>query len=110
MTIDIGAFRDKVLLQRLVETPTGTGGSAKTWQDIGPEWANIRHQTGAEVMRGEVPVSVAKQSIRIRFRADIDATCRVVYEGAIFDIRSVLPDLVTREYVDLVCETGQNEG
>ena len=67
----------RIKLQRRVETQTGTGGTAIAWVDIAPVWANIRHPAGMETVRSEFPVSVVKTSIRIRFREDLDATCRV---------------------------------
>lgn len=106
-----GPLNARVLLQRLVETPTGTGGTTQAWVDIAQVWAHLRHQSGIEVVRSaSVPVSVVKASIRIRFREDIDATCRVVYGSTIYSILAVIPDGVGREYVDLVCETGENNG
>lgn len=107
----IGTLNRRVLLQRLVETPTGTGGTTQAWVDIAQVWAHLRHQSGMEVVRSAaVPVSVVKASIRIRFREDIDATCRALYGGTIYSILAVIHDSVGREYVDLVCETGQNNG
>lgn len=104
----IGALNRRVLLQRRVETPSGTGGSTVTWQDIGQVWANIKHQSGAEVMRSGVPVSVRKASIRTWFREDIDATCRALIGSTVYDIKGVLPS--GREFIDMVAETGENDG
>lgn len=106
----IGALNRRVLLQRRVETPSGTGGSTVAWEDIGQVWANIKHQSGAEVNRGDVPASAVKASIRIRLREDLDATCRVLYGSSIYDIKAVIEDAVGREFVDLVCEKGVNNG
>lgn len=106
----IGPLNRRVLLQRRVETPSGTGGSTVAWEDISSIWANIKHQSGAEVNRSDVPVSVVKASIRIRFREDLDATCRVIHGASIYDIKAVIEDEIGREYVDLVCQKGGNNG
>ncbi len=106
----IGALNRRITLQRRVETPSGTGGMDIAWEDIGQAWAHIKHQSGAEVNRSDVPASAVKASIRVRFREDLDATCRVVYGAGIYDIKAVIEDLVGREYVDLVCERGVNNG
>lgn len=106
----IGTLNRWVTLQRRVETPTGTGGTQVTWVDIASVWASIKHPSGMETVRSDFPVSVVKTSIRIRFRDDLDATCRVVHGATVYDIKAVLMDDVGREYVDLSCEAGQNEG
>lgn len=105
-----GQLNRRVTLQRRVETPSGTGGSTVSWQEIGGAWANIKHQSGAEVNRSDVPVSGVKASIRVRWRTDLDATCRVVYGSDLYDIKAVIEDLAGREFVDLVCEKGVNRG
>lgn len=106
----IGPLNRQVALQRKQETQDETGGVTVDWIPIATVWSSIKHPSGLETVRSEVPVSVVKASIRIRFREDIDATCRALYRGKVYDIKAVLPDTVGREYVDLSCEEGQNDG
>lgn len=80
------------------------------WVAVCNPWANIKHQTGAESIRSGADVSIVKASIRIRYREDIDNTMRVLHGATIYNIRAVLPDEHGREYLDLVCETGANNG
>lgn len=68
-------------------------------------WANIKFQTGAEVLRADADVSVVKCSIRIRARRDVDASWRVRYQGVEYDIKAVIPDSADRDYMFLVCES-----
>ena len=102
-------LNSRVSIQRLVETPTGTGGTTVSWSDVAEVWADVRFVNGLEAIKSEFPVSIAKVSIRVRWRADVDATCRVVSGSTIFDVKAVLTDSHHR-YVDLVCETGANNG
>src|SRR6478752_6537316 len=110
----IGTLNRQVRLQRLVETPTGTGGSTIAWTDVATVWANVRMLNGLETVKSDFPVSVAKGSVRIRWRDDVDATCRVQYVSGgntvTYDVKAVLPDLVGREFLDLSVEVGQNNG
>lgn len=114
MTLAAGILNRRVLLQRRIESPTGTGGTTVTWQDIATVWVNIRVLNGTETVKADFPVSVARASIRMRLRNDIDATCRAVYtSGAtttIFEILAVLPDLVGREFMDLAVQEGLTNG
>ena len=114
MTLEAGTLNRRVSLQQRQETPTGTGGSTIAWVEIAKVWANIRMLNGIETVKADFPVSVAKASIRIRWREDIDPTWRVVYvsngKTMTFDVKAVLPDLVGREFVDLSVEVGVNDG
>lgn len=114
MTLAAGTLNRRISLERKVETPTGTGGTTIDWVPFATVWANVRYLNGSETVRADFPVSVAKASIRIRLRDDVDPTCRAVYttsgKTTYFEILAVLPDLVVREYVDLAVQEGQNDG
>lgn len=109
-----GQLNSRIALERKVETATGTGGSTIAWEHIADVWANIRYLNGVETVKSGFPVSTANASIRIRWREDIDATCRAVYgsgeNATYFEILAVLPDATGREYVDLVVNRGESNG
>lgn len=67
-------------------------------------WANVKFQSGAEVLRAGADVSIVKCSIRIRARRDVDASWRVRYLGVEYEIKAPLPDSADRNYMFLVCE------
>lgn len=75
------------------------------WQVYKPTWANIRFQSGAEVMRANADVSIVKCSVRIRARNDVDASMGVRYGGTDYNIQAVVPDSAARDYMFLVCES-----
>jgi SPP1 family predicted phage head-tail adaptor len=105
-----GSLNRRVTIQQHVTGTDELGGPIDTWEDVATVWANIRHLSGAESIRSDVSVSEVKASIRIRFRMDVTAAMRAVYGTTIYDIRAVLPDAVGREYCDLVCAEGANNG
>ena len=80
------------------------------WVEVAKPWADVKILSGLQTIKEGVDVSVLKASIRIRYREGITAAMRVVYQGRVFDIKAVLDDMSRREYLDLVCETGQNQG
>jgi SPP1 family predicted phage head-tail adaptor len=110
MTLQSGRLNRLVTIQRKSGTKDGLGQSASTWIDFALVWANIRYLNGKEYMAGQVEVSKAIASVRIRYREDITAAMRVLYRGATFDIAAVLPDTEGREYVDLAVSIGANRG
>lgn len=75
------------------------------WVDLGDTWADVRFQTGAEVLRAGADVSIVKCSIRIRARPGIDASMGVRYLGVVYKISAPMPDSTDRQYMFLVCES-----
>lgn len=74
------------------------------WTDVATVWADIRMKSGLESIKAGAPVSVVQASIRIRYRAGINAGMRVVHNLTAYEILAVQPDVGGRGYVDLVCE------
>lgn len=106
-----GLLRHRVTLQGLVETQDpATGAITKSWIDTVTVWADVRFLSGLEAVKADAPVSVSRASMRIRYRPDVVTTMRAIHDGRTFDIKSVLPDTTGRHYLDLVIETGANNG
>lgn len=106
-----GLLKTLVSIQRPAPVKDELGQPIPTWPELAKVWADIRFQSGLEAVRADAPVSVAKASIRIRRRTDVLPNMRVVDdEGRIYDIKAVLPDKQSRQYIDLLCETGANNG
>ncbi len=70
----------------------------------GTAWAEIKHPSGVEQLRGAAEVSLVQASIRVRRRDGIVAGMRAVHSGVVYDIRAVLPDEIDRAYMFLVCQ------
>ena len=74
------------------------------WTDVATVWADIRMKSGLEAIKAGASVSVVQASIRIRYRAGINAGMRIVHNLTAYNITAVQPDVGGREYVDLVCQ------
>ena len=107
----IGALNRLVSLQRkVVAQDQETEAQVETWVEAAKVWANVRYLNGTETIKAATPTSIAKASIKIRFRKDVDSTWRAVDGDVIFNILNVLPDAEGREHVFLACETGGSNG
>ena len=82
------------------------------WSDIATVWANVKAPTGLSsiVAAGDVPLSVTRYSFRIRYRSGLDAGMRVLMASVAYDITAVLMDEGDKEWTDLVCTRGANNG
>ncbi|CAN7492966.1 phage head closure protein [Acidovorax sp. LjRoot74] len=74
------------------------------WTDVATLWADIRMKSGLESIKAGAPVSVVAASVRIRYRAGVNAGMRVVHNLQAYDIKAVMPDVSGREFLDLICE------
>lgn len=74
------------------------------WTDVASVWADIRMRSGLESIKAGAPVSVVAASIRIRYRAGVNAGMRVVHNLVAYEIKAVMPDVSGREFLDLACE------
>ena len=95
----------RINLLRRAAGRDAAGQRAKGWEVARTLWANVKFQTGAEVMRADADVSIVKCSIRIRVSRDVDASMRARHKGVAYDIQAVLPDSNDRDFMFLVCES-----
>lgn len=100
-------------------TGSGTLNDPIHWAPLATVWANIRMLTGKESILADAEVGQASASVRIRYRTDVETGMRVTLlkfvSGApvdelVFDVLKPLPNVATREYVDLVCQTVDGNG
>jgi SPP1 family predicted phage head-tail adaptor len=117
--LQAGSLDRRVLIEQHVEGQDELGQPIDTWVAVATVWANVLLLTGKETLLADADVASATASIRIRYRTDIDSGMRAsllkMVDGApvveaIFDILKPLPDYAGREYTDLPCTTGLNNG
>lgn len=105
-----GPMRHRVLLQSYTEVQDETGSPVETWADVATVWADVRFRSGLEAVKSDAPVNVTSASIRIHYREGVVPTMRAIHDGRTYDIVSVLADPTGRKYLDLVAQTGENNG
>lgn len=105
MSLDAGTLNTRVTIERKTGGINDWGEPLpEGWETHATVWANVKHLSGGEAIKADAVTSTVRASIRIRYRTGLDAGMRVVVDGSVYGIQAVLPDLVRREHVDLVCE------
>jgi SPP1 family predicted phage head-tail adaptor len=97
-------LKHKVSIQSKTADSDAEGQAVENWAEIAAPYADIRHLSGLETVKGGAVTSAVKVSIRIRYRPGLDAGMRVVHGTDVYNIQAVLPDKVRWVYVDLACE------
>lgn len=87
-----GDLRHRVAIQR----KTGGADSWGTplpegWETFADVWCDLLHLSGVETIRAGAEVSQVRASCRIRWRDDVTAGDRALYDGKVYDIEAVLP-------------------
>ena len=104
MGLDIGTLRHRVTIKKKVGTKDALGQTTQTLEDVATVWADIRFLRGFEAIKAGAQTSTKSCSIRIRWRTDITEGMEVWRDGVKYNINAVLPDMLKRERVDLMCE------
>ena len=99
-----GRLNRRCQLQSPSQSVDELGQPIPGWTDVATLWADIRMKSGLESIKAGASVSVVQASIRVRYRAGINAGMRVVHNLTAYEILAVQPDVGGREYVDLVCQ------
>lgn len=99
-----GRLNRRCVLQSPSQSVDELGQPIPGWTDVATLWADIRLKSGLESIKAGSPVSTVQASIRIRYRAGVNAGMRVVHNLTAYNITAVQPDVGGREFVDLVCE------
>lgn len=108
-----GTLNRRVKLQSRAKSKDAAGQPKSKWTTVAELWANISCSSGMGAitrMQENVPVSAEKYSIRIRFRQGVTAGMRILYGTQAFDIGQVRMDFSGRQWTDLICELGANDG
>ena len=84
------------------------------WQFVMRRWSKPLTATGMAAVRAAesgVPATPTRYSFRINYTpTGINEGYRVNDHGVFYDIRDIRHDHANREYTDLVCEHGGNNG
>ena len=99
-----GRLNRRCLLQSPSQSVDEIGQPIPGWTDVATVWADIRMKSGLEAIKAGASVSVVQASIRVRYRAGINAGMRIVHNLTAYNITAVQPDVGGREFVDLVAE------
>lgn len=104
--MNAGKLNSRITILHKVKTKDKSGATVHEWRRYRDVWANVRHVSGSETVKADVLSSSIRASMRIRFVSDITPDMRVLLKsGAEYEIKAVMPDLVGRNYCDLVCES-----
>lgn len=81
-----GLFRNKIVIQKYVETENPIGDVVKTWTDHLTTWAMIKTVQGREFIQAAAVQGENTTRFVIRYTSGITNDMRILYNGRIFEI------------------------
>lgn len=102
----IGELRHKVTIEQKASTPDGVGGFTENWSTFATPWASIESVKGQKRWYGDQLNSVITHQILIRYRAGVDTSMRINFEGRTFQIHAVLDPEEKKRWLRLDCAEG----
>ena len=95
-----GEMRTRVTLQKRTVT-TGTGGfQQETWSTVATVWAKWINVHGSEAWNAAAREAVEPATVTIRWRSDVDLTCRILKGSAGYQIVSIDNIQERNEYLE----------
>ena len=101
--MNIGSLKQRVTLRQPLTTTDALGQPTAGWQAVATVWANVRFTNGVQAIKADSEISIAKVSVRLRYRGGLNAGLQVLHGTNVYDVKAVLP-APDRGYADLVCE------
>lgn len=106
-----GLLREEIVLQQRTDTVDSFGQPIPVWSNLDTEWAAAEPERGREFFVAQQLQAVEPIRFRLRYRADVTASMRVLWRGKIYDIKTPPVDFFGREReLHLYCDTGLTQG
>jgi SPP1 family predicted phage head-tail adaptor len=107
--LSAGKLNKRVLIEKSVpgSPPVNEFGEpVVSWIEVDTVWASAEPLSGREFWAQQQVQSEITERFRIRYRADILTGMRVVYNSAIYMIKSIIDPLEKHEELNLMCAEG----
>lgn len=105
-----GDLNRRIAIQQRTTTPDGYGQQTTTWTDVITCWASIEPLNGRELVQAQAVQAETTHQVTILYRSSITAAMRVVYQGRVFNILSVIDPDTSHVALQLLCSEGLNQG
>ncbi|THJ30944.1 head-tail adaptor protein [Lampropedia aestuarii] len=110
--MEAGKLNRRITIQTRRQGHDAAGQPLDGWGNDLKLWAWVKAPTGSGMANAQEGVarSITSYSIRVRYRPSLDNSMRVLLKGVAYDVRLVSHDHAGREWTDLLCEVGGNDG
>lgn len=109
-TLDSSSLNRRVTIQTRASALDTFGQQIATWTDFLTCWASLESQSGKELMAAQAINAELTAMVTILYRASVTAAMRVLYQGRVLNIQSVIDPDTAHVALQLMCSEGLNQG
>ncbi|GAO22277.1 phage head-tail adaptor [Alicycliphilus sp. B1] len=102
--MNAGKLDQRVTVERFTSTVDGWGTPIESWAPLFTCWAEVSPLVGREYIAAQAAVSEVTAKIRMRFRPWMTAEDRVIHDGTIYNIVSVIDVRSEHRELHLMCK------
>ena len=102
--MNAGKLDQRVTVERFTSTQDELGQPIETWAPLFTCWAAVEPLTGREYLAAQAAVSEVTARIRMRFRPWMTAQDRVIHNGTIYQIESLIDVRSENRELVLMCK------
>ena len=99
-----GDLDQRVTFERLQSGTDEIGQPIESWLTLGTVWAAVEPQAGREFVAAGALQSQLTTKIRVRHRPGINSGDRVIHDGRVYDIQSVVDYRSEKRELVLMCK------
>lgn len=110
--LDPGQLRHRVEIQRMqsIVDPDGEV-IGEDWVTVASVWGKVDPLSAKELLAAQAIQSEVSARVTVRYRTDIDHSCRLLHRGQVYNIAGIVPDNVSGlEWLTIPVVTGLNQG
>jgi len=105
-----GELNRRITIQQRDSEQNTFGQQLLTWSDVLICWAGIEQMQGRELEMAQAINAETTHRVTIRYRAGITPAMRVLYQGRVLNVLSVLDIDTAHVALHLMCSGGLNQG
>jgi SPP1 family predicted phage head-tail adaptor len=102
--MSIGDLNQRITIQSQTRTSDGMGGWTETWATLATVWAAVWPVSAREILKaGQTSMEITHR-IKIRYRAGVDPSYRILFGTRYFSIMSIINVGERGEWLELLCK------
>jgi SPP1 family predicted phage head-tail adaptor len=108
--MDPGKLKERVTLQRRAVGTDAMGQASGAWTDVATVWALVLPLRGREFFAAAQVQQELSIKVTMRYRADVEPTMRLMWQGKPHDITGVVQLAGQRDWLEVMALGGVKDG
>jgi len=108
--LQAGSLNRVVTIQQRSMAVDTFGQQSETWTTLLTARASVEPMSGSELVAAGAQLDETMITVVVRYRPSITAAMRLTYQGAVYNILSVVDDYARHRKLTLMCQQGLTRG